>query len=422
VLRRWWAAHGTAALRGAVGIMAVLALLKLGDEFRRLLWDAGPSGAVDLKHLHDVVQRWFVGGPVYSELDYAVHPPATYLMLWPFLGWLELTPARWLWAATSLVALGWMTHLIVEESGADTRLERAFVALLLLSMNATGVTIGNGQLTLHVLLALLAALLLLYRNRDGWRDHVLAAALMLVALMKLSVSMPFLWLVLFSAGGLPLAVLIAGGYVALTLGAVCVQEVGLSQLIREWLARGSALAGSQGYANLHAGMSGLGLERWMLPASLLVFAALGMWTYRYRHADLWLLLGVSALVARFWVYHRVYDDMLVLLPMVALFRVAKRGPCADGADVAAAVLLAISVMAMLAPARLGFETSPWVRFFNVGHTLVWLTVLLFLLDRARREKTAVMHRGGRIFRGKKTSAMRSAQSLQPHSGVRVGSE
>ncbi|MFI5396958.1 MAG: hypothetical protein ACHQ9S_15585 [Candidatus Binatia bacterium] len=186
------------------------------------------------------------------------------------------------------------------------------------------------------------------------------------------------------------------------------------------LPRGSALAGSQGYANLHAWMSGLGLKRWMLPASFLVFAALGMWTYRYRHADLWLLLGVSALVARFWVYHRVYDDLLVLLPMVALFRIAKRGPCADGADVAAAVLLAISVMAMLAPARLGFD--PWVRFFNVGHTLVWLTVLLFLLDRAQREKTAVMHRGGRIFRGEKKGAMRSAQSLQSHSGVRVGSD
>ncbi|KPL15508.1 MAG: hypothetical protein AMJ93_16560 [Anaerolineae bacterium SM23_84] len=119
--------------------------------------------------------------------------------------------------------------------------------------------------------------------------------------------------------------------------------------------------------------------------------ALGFWTYRHRHGDFWLLLGVTALVARFWTYHRLYDDLLVLFPMVALFRIAKRGPSTDGSDVVAGMLLTITIFAMLAPARLRYAPWPWYLLFTGGHALVWITVLIFLLDRARREKRA---RGG----------------------------
>ena len=35
----------------------------------------------------------------------AAYPPATYLMLWPLLGWLDLGAARWLWAAVTLPLL-----------------------------------------------------------------------------------------------------------------------------------------------------------------------------------------------------------------------------------------------------------------------------------------------------------------------------
>jgi hypothetical protein len=80
--------------------------------------------------------------------------------------------------------------------------------------------------------------------------------------------------------------------------------------------------------------------------------AICCWTYCHHHRDFWLLLGVAALVARIWTYHGLYDDLLILLPALTLFRMVKRGPSADGSDMAAGVLLALTWLGALAPARL----------------------------------------------------------------------
>lgn len=388
MLRTWWTDRGTRLLRIAVVFLAALALLKLGDEFRRLLWESSRSGAVDLLLRHKEVRCWFAGEPVYSEMTTALYPPASYAILWPLVGWLTPTESRWLWAVTTVAVLVWLASLIVRESGADTSPEHAFVALMLLSMNATGVTVGNGQLIVHLLPALLTGLLLLQREGCGWHEDLLAAALLLVTLVKPSVSLPFFWIVLFSPRPLRSVLLITLGYLALTLLAVQFQEPELWTLLQGWLVRGSTEAVEGGYANLQIWLSVFGLGEWIFPASLVTLMALGFWTYRHRHGDFWLLLGVTALVARFWTYHRLYDDFLVLFPMIALFRIAKRGPSTDGSDMVAGMLLAITIFAMLAPARLRYAPWPWYLLFTGGHALVWIAVLIFLLDRARREKNA----------------------------------
>ena len=115
-----------------------------------------------------------------------------------------------------MVALVWLVRIVVRESGAATRLERAFVALIPLSMYATGATIGNGQLTVHILPALLTGLLLLSQKRSGWGRDALAAALILLSLVKPAVSIPFFWIVLFVPGRLRPAILVTFGYVAVT--------------------------------------------------------------------------------------------------------------------------------------------------------------------------------------------------------------
>jgi hypothetical protein len=368
-------------LRPAVAVLALFALVKLGSEFRRLVADTGVYGAIDLHHLHTQVHRWFAGSPVYTELHNALYPPASHAILWPLVGWLDFTSARWLWAGTSVVMLGWLAWLIVQESGAETRLERAFVALLLLSMNATGVTIGNGQLIVHCLPVLLTGLLVLRRGRGEWRDDLLAASLILVALVKPNITAFFFWAVLFCPGRLRPAVLVVCGYLALTLFAAAFQGAGVPALIAGWLRNCSGLA-ANGYGHLQAWLADVGLARWSIAVSLSVLGLFGVWTYVHRGADMWVILGVTGIVARIAICHLVYDDVLMLLPMVALFRVAKRGEAAGGSDVAAGVLLALLVLVMLAPARLQFTSSPWLPLFAAGHVGVWLAVLLFLLRQA----------------------------------------
>jgi hypothetical protein len=384
---QWWDRHGNTLLRLAVALMAVLALLKLGDEFFRLLWASG-FGANDLALRHRDVQAWFEGLPVYGQIATAVYPPASYAILWPFLGWLDITAAHWLWAATSVMALVWMALLIVRESGAATPLERTFVVLMLLSMNATGSTIGNGQLMVHILPPLLAGLLILRRRQARWHTDLLAASLFLLALVKPTVSAPFFWLVLFLSGRLLPAVLVIAGYAALTLLAAMYQPVDLLTLLWDWLAAGSAEGAVIGYANVHTWLEMLGLREWKLPASLVLVLALGLWTYRYRHVDPWLLIGVTAIVSRLLTYHRSYDDLLILLPMVALFRIAKRGTSTDGGAVAAGALLAVTVLTMLTPHRLEAYSPPWNILYTGGHAVVWIVVLAYLIDRARREEAS----------------------------------
>jgi hypothetical protein len=373
-------------LRAAVAVLALFALLKLGSEFWRLVADTGVSGAIDLHLRHTQVHRWFAGSPVYAELHNALYPPASYPVLWPLVGWLDFTAARWLWAGTSVVMLSWLAWLIVRESGAETRLERAFVALLLLSMNATGVTIGNGQLIVHCLPVLLIGLLLLRRRRGEWRHDLLAASLILVALVKPNIAAFFFWAVLFWPGRLRPAVLVVVGYLALTLFAAAFQGAGVPALIAGWLRNSASVGARLGYGNLEMWFADVGLPAWGILSSLLVLGMLGVWTYVHRDVDIWLFFGVTAIVARVAVYHMVYDDLLVLLPMVALFRIAKRGEAADGSDVLAGVLLAVLVLVMLAPARLQFPSSPWLPLFAAGHVGVWLVVLLFLLRQARMEQ------------------------------------
>ena len=96
----------------------------------------------------------------------------------------------------------------------------------------------------------------------------------------------------------------------MTLFAATFQEAGLVSLFQQWMTHASNLCVSAGEANLHILLGYLGLQVYLLPASLLLLCLLGFWVYRYRHRDIWLLIGVSALIARFWSYHRWYDDLL----------------------------------------------------------------------------------------------------------------
>jgi hypothetical protein len=387
-MRRWWSQHGTMILRVTVIYLVVAALEVLAGDLRRLVLEPSPAGAIDLKIFHELVYAWFAGEPVYGDAARGFYPPASYAILLPLLGWLEVPAARWLWAVTTAAMLASLGFLIVRESGADTHLERGFLVLLLLAANATGVAMGNGQLIVHLLPALLAGLLLVRQDRHRWGEDLLITGLFLAALVKPSVSLPFLLVLAFRTSQRRTVLFVAIGYLALTLFAAQFQDAALWTLLRDWLARSSVEATAAGYGNVHIWLSKLGLGEWILPASLGVLLMLGLWLYRHRRLDLWLQIGVTAIVARLWTYHRMYDDLLMLLPAVTLFRIAKQSACDGSDDVVAGVLLAMAALTLLMPARILYQwASPWPLLFKSSHVITWVIVLVFLLDYARRMRT-----------------------------------
>jgi hypothetical protein len=395
-LRVWWAGHGTFMLRVAIDLMAIAALFWLVYQLWRLLGDSSPLGAIDLKQRYGEVQLWFSGKPVYGTLKLATYPPATYVLLWPFLGWLTIAQARYLWAGTTVLALGWLTRLFLKESLAQTNLERIFVALIPLSIYATGATIGNGQLIVHLLPCLVAGLLLSTRGKGFWSNDLLASCLVIFALVKPSVSAAFLWILLFCPGRLRPTLLVACGYIVVTLLAGAFQELHLSELIHPWLISSrealAHLAVKFSNSNLHSWSAYFGLERWHPVGSLLMLIALGIWTYCHQKADLWILIGVTALVARFHTYHGWYDDLLVALPLITLFRIAKSGRSKSEYNLAAGLLLAMTLLFLIAPGGLYLLPFPWNSLYVQVQTFIWMTVLMFLLFYARQERKVTRNR------------------------------
>ncbi len=381
----------------------MLAVLWLGYQFWRLIWQPAElagrpvsPGAFDVLERYESVRLWFSG----QDVRRLVYPPASYLILWPLLGWL---PEQWtvkLWAIASLAAMCWLVALAVRESGAEDRWTRIFVAMLPLSMYATGATVGNGQLTLLVLPMLVAGVLALRRGPPSWPLDIGASLLVLASLVKPTVSAPFFWIVAFAIGRLRPAVLITGGYVLLALAASPFNPGGPIIQHLDWLSYGTSSAqfSSQGFVDipeeegrrwptqlsnnaLQYLLTLAGVPRWTFVASLLFLAALGAWVYRHRRDDVWLLLGVSAIVARLWAYHRWYDDILILLPLIALIAIIRtegqRGPTPT------VWLFAAAVVFSLAPGGLFLLPPPWEGVYVIVQLGVWLVMLGRLLSCGR---------------------------------------
>jgi Glycosyltransferase family 87 len=380
------------ALAAGLVTMVAAAAIWLSYELYRLLVQPASIGSlpiaprgVDLELPHAMATDWFAGAPVYTGRngERHPHPPASMAILWPVYGWPSLATSMVVYLVVTLVALAWIVVVAVRESGATSPLERMFVAFVPLATYPAGATIGNGQTTVYVLAALLAALLLLRDRPPGWGRDLAAAGLLLVSLAKPSVSAPFVLVALVMTGGMRPVALLAGAYVALTLFAASYQPLSLHDQFAHFLAHASRIGALHDDVNLHALVAWLGLRSWMAGASAAVLALMAWWLWQHRRCDLWLLLGVTVLATRFWTYHRWYDDLLVVVPRVTLFRLAKGG--ANAPDRRAGALFALTLVLLLAPGGLYLLPPPWVHAYVGAQAFVWISVMGFLAMLARRE-------------------------------------
>ena len=93
-------------------------------------------------------------------------------------------------------------------------------------------------------------------------------------------------------------------------------------------------------------------------------------------------------MARFWTYHMWYDDLLVIIPMISLFRLA----AGDGLDARAkgvsVILLFLLILFSLAPGGEYLFPSPWNIWYVNMQVGIWMAVLVFLVWRAARSHQA----------------------------------
>ena len=384
-LQEWWAKYHNTILRLSIILMAIAAISWLGYQFWRLIFFNGRMGAIDLKQRYEEVRLWVEHKNVYEGAS-ATYPPASYIMLWPLIGWMKIQLARWLWALTSMGSLYWLICIFLRESEAFRSSERQFIALIPLATYGAGATIGNGQLIVHLMPALLSGLLLL-KEDCNWKNDLAAASLLLFAFVKPNVAIPFFWIVLFAPGRVRPACLLMAGYLILTLFAASINQTGPVSLIRSWIESGMNTASWASVkfdnASIHGLMSALGHPELNPVASLFLLCGLGFWVFCNRRKNMWLLIGVTAFVARFWTYHGWYDDVLILLPMVTLFRITRYRVENSDQGITAGVLFVLMLLSIMAPGGRYLFPNPWNVVYIFGQISVWLTVLLFLITYAR---------------------------------------
>jgi hypothetical protein len=382
----WWTRRGSALLLLAVVGMVMAAIWRLGHALPFLMWTGADPHPTDLHARFRELSRWFDGTFVSTRSGKPDYPPASYVLLWPLLGWLSVAKARWVWGMTGMLSLSVLAYQTVKESGAGQGRQQLLLYLIPFSAYATAATMSVGQLANHVLPMLLAGLLLLYRGRGRWRDDLAATAMLLFALVKPVLSAPFFWIVCFAIGRVRPIVLVTVGYMGITLFAASFIDESLPAVLTGWTGETPNLWA--GHVNLQKWLALMGLHTFLWPATLAILVAFGGWVLRYRNVDFWILLGVAALVTRLGFHHRLYDDLLLLIPMVSLFRVARAGAETDGVRVLAGILFGLTWATLMAPAQLFTYSPPVPTLTEAGQAVVWIAVLIFLLAAARRDAAA----------------------------------
>jgi hypothetical protein len=434
-----------AALMAGIALMCVVSVVWLSYQSwryfsipKQLGSQQISRGAIDVQNRFMETRSWFRGENVYAIHPDAVYPPASYALLGIVFNRLRWEIVKVLWYGLSLASVGVLSWQLVRHSLAQTRLERVFLGLMPFAFYATGAALGNGQLVVFVLPLVLNAVLLLTRPSlttwDTWRGSLL----MLCALVQPTIAAPFFWLVMFVAPRIKPAVLVVAMYLGLTAFAVpfqigatipaepkpvgktlaaaeasaaapkpipalapaptlipgevpppdALQTDGWVQILNIWSARAThgAHSGSLrgGYASVHDLLAAMGLARWNSPVSLAILLCLGAWIFCNRQADLWLLLAVTAIVARIWTYHRWYDDLLLLFPLIALFRMTKLPRFSPQTKTLAAGLFFWIWLFLLAPGVLYTVRSPDILVGIQGTG--WIAGLVFLVYQVHRER------------------------------------
>jgi hypothetical protein len=387
-LYKKWQTHRKSILIPLCALLVVIAAQRLASGFYELIWK--PGGAVDLDFRYRDVHFWFEGKSLAEERT-AVYPPASLAVLWPFIGWVSWPAARWLWALTTAAALAWLASFAARESGVKRFWERTAVALLPLAVYAARAVMVNGQLALHLLPPLLGGVALLDRRPSGWKRDLCVAGLFLLGSVKPTVALPFLLFLIAAKRPIRPILIFTAGYAALTAVASLFQPGSISTQLLQWYGRASreaAAMSAHAHANLQSWLGKLGLQGLNLPVSLLVLALLGLLLLLYRRSDVWIRLGMAAVVARIWSFHFRYDDMLLIVPLIAVIRLLTRDRAAGEGKGAAALIMILLGFSLLAPARLMFLARPWSSLFESTQTLIWLAALAYLAYRARREDRA----------------------------------
>jgi hypothetical protein len=381
------------------GLLTALGILMVMVKLSRLVRDSGPFGAIAIGFLHEVTRHWWEGVPVYAiHRGGVVQPPAAWILLGPLFAWTSLDVARWIWAAAALAGLGALGAAAATAVWNRGQLARVCAWLAPFSMPALGDALGIGSLITVLLPLAVWAVLLAVRRAPTWSRDLAIAGMFVMALTDPSLTLMFFWPLLFAVGRFRPAILAIGGYAILTIAAAYGHPSDFRADIRLWFEHVQRQAGT-GYGNLQDWLLLLGLERAFLPASAVLLASTAVFSWWCQRRDIWLLLGIAAIVSRLWMAPRIDHDALLIIPLMALARLASSQVASKNIVACARAALGMLGVVLSVPLNFHFSGSTfgpfvvepsWVRLFDAVHVAAAIVALGVLVASTLGSRRASM--------------------------------
>ncbi|MCO4769997.1 MAG: hypothetical protein KDA24_08180 [Deltaproteobacteria bacterium] len=372
------------AIDGLLFVLALgFAILVVPDVFDGLetLWSgAGTISGIDLRMRVKEVGGWFAGAPVYRTDANAVYPPAGYLVIGALTGGADFERARALWAVQSVLLLILASVGVMFATRSEGIARRATALLVVPGVAAIAPGVANGQVHLLTVVAGVAGALLLARREGSWATDIAGALLMVICLAKPTNASAFFLAGCLLSGRWRPALLSVGLYGLATVVALTFATETWLVTLSRWVDR--AVSGAEygayegGSTNAHTFLVKVGIRQYSTLITVGLLGLFGEWASRRRTADPWVVLGVGGLVARLCVYHRSYDDVLVVPALIALLRLVWGGR-EDAPAWVRHGAVAVTVVAFVV-IGLPERVLPSTQAFEILQTAGWLAMLVFL--------------------------------------------
>jgi Glycosyltransferase family 87 len=351
--------------------LSLLGTIYVGRGLQQLVATSSSTEAKDLRTNWEELRLVLAQENPYESATPSPYPPFTYPANFVFL-WPPWPAVRLYFALLNLICLGFLMGWAYRVTALR---DAAFAAALMVSIPAasavsTGVGLGQNAV---VYTALLIVALVLYRRRL-WIESGLVLG---VAMSKISISLPFVlpfvfrkdWKVLVGA-----ALYIVGGTLLVCLWL----RASPLHLIQLWV-HGAERFACVGYGPATL-MCELGVpvniaNRATEGVVVLVAATTFAWL---RRLPLITLFGLAAGFGRLWAYHRIYDDFLVVILLVALADTYLR---TNQWQVGTA-LVAVGITLWLPPKMTDFQV------IQIMHLVIWGAAMIILAIWASRATEA----------------------------------
>jgi hypothetical protein len=250
-------------------------------------------------------------GPNYPPWSYATG----IVLMWP-ADWASVRLLYCLFNLAAWCFIGWAAYRVGES--AQRGMGLLFSAATLAASSICS-ALGNGNYGVIILAALIAALWF-----DEKRRPLLAGLMLGIALSKPTIALPFLlpFLVKRRWGTLCVAIvyICAGG--CLTWFMTGTDPLTMFRQMIEYSKYWGVTTG----ADIVFVLAQLGVERELaLKVAAVSIGGLGLAVlFAWRRSSMLTLFAITAVVARFWTYHRAYDNMMLVFLFWALGLVALR--------------------------------------------------------------------------------------------------